>query len=379
MSNAIDSSNRRVVLIQEHLPHYRERFFELLRESLAGDGISLQLIHGIHQEKRLISSQLGWATAVPLRRIGPFLWHQLGDLTAAADLIIVPQEIKYLRCLALQLRSRILGQRFAYWGHGRNFQATDKHATAEWIKRHLSLHVDWWFAYNDLSARIVCDLGFPAERITTVGNAIDTQGLIQRRNSLTESELSAIRKELKLRSSNIAVYTGGLYAHKRVDFLLKSAILIRGIIPDFELIVIGSGPDRALVAEAAREHPWIHDIGPKNDTEKVPYWALSKVLLMPGGVGLAVLDSFALGVPMITTDTRLHGPEIDYLENGVNGLLVPCGHSHETYAREVADLMNDLPRLAQLKAAAFASASCHTIESMAANFANGVLRALAVP
>jgi exopolysaccharide biosynthesis WecB/TagA/CpsF family protein len=35
--------------------------------------------------------------------------------------------------------------------------------------------VDWWFAYNDLSAGIVRSLGYPEERITSVQNAIDTR------------------------------------------------------------------------------------------------------------------------------------------------------------------------------------------------------------
>jgi glycosyltransferase involved in cell wall biosynthesis len=276
----------------------------------------------------------------------------------------------------LQLLAKCGGTPVAYWGHGRNFQAAKSASLASSFKNLLATKVHWWFAYNELSASVVRNLGYPENRITSVGNAIDTTGLIERKNSLTAQELDTVRDELGLHSENVAVYTGGLYPNKRIDFLLDAAALIRKTIPDFELIVIGDGPDRNRISAAASQHPWIHDVGPKNDRAKVPYWALSKLLLMPGGVGLVVLDSFALGVPMVTTDTHLHGPEIDYLESAVNGLLVPCGNNVEIYASEIVNLFLNPEQILRLQTAASASAAKHSIEAMARNFTEGVLLAL---
>src|SRR5439155_20640401 len=86
-------------------------------------------------------------------------------------------------------------------------------------------------------------------------------------------------------------------------------------------------------------HSWIKYIGPKFDQEKVPYFMLSKLFLMPGVVGLAVLDAFALAVPLVTTAVPGHGPEIDYLDDGTNGILVHQVQSLVAYARTVADLL----------------------------------------
>lgn len=370
---------RSVTILQVGLPHYRIPFFESLRQRLAREGIQLNLLVSRGIGSQYLECDLEWTRVVKLWNVGPFIIHGPLPGCRRADLIIAPQEVKILVNYLLQFKNMLGGAKFAYWGHGKNFQSHNALSLAERVKRFVSRHVDWWFAYNDLSAGIIRDLGFPAERITAVGNAIDTQGLVARRNSLTERNLDAVRKELHLNSANVAVYTGGLYGTKRIDFLLNAAITIRKHIPDFELIVIGAGPDRQLVTDTARRFPWIHDVGPKNDTDKVPYWALSKVLLMPGGVGLVILDSFALGVPMVTTETRLHGPEIDYLANGENGLLVTCGDSHETYAREVADLLNDPQRLERLRQGALASAHLHTIEIMADNFTAGIVQALSSP
>ena len=377
MSNHFQKS---VLIVQEHLPAFRIGFYQMLRERLKEEGINLELVYAPNQRNNFIVSNLDWATPVPIHWLGKRLgWQPVLSLCRNKDLVIIQQETKYLVNPALQLWSRFGGPKIAYWGHGRNFQAASSDSLEERLKKWLSLRVDWWFAYNELSARVVSELGFPEDRITSVDNAIDTTGLIERRKNVTSDELAAIRNQLGLETKNVAVYTGGLYPNKRVSFLLDAAHAIRRQVPDFELIVIGDGPDRHLVREAASNAPWIHDIGPLGDQDKVPYWALSKLLLMPGGVGLVILDSFALGVPMITTDTRLHGPEIDYLRNDVNGLLVACGDDSELYAQAVCKLMLDPQRLDVLREGAVASAGEYSIERMVDHFTNGVIAALAAP
>lgn len=371
--------DRSVTILQIGLPHYRIPFFEKLRERLTCEGVELNLVVSQGIGNQYLECGLDWAQTVRLKNVGPFILHGRIPGTRDVDLIIAPQETKILINYILHFKRTLGGAKFAYWGHGKNFQASNPGSMAERLKQFTSCRVDWWFAYNDLSARIVQSLGFPEERITSVGNAIDTRSLIERRNALTEAELAAVRAELKLKSSNVAVYTGGLYATKRIDFLLQAAVRIRELIPDFQLIVIGNGPDRHLVTKAASEHSWIHDLGPKNDREKVPYWALSKVLLMPGLVGLVVVDSFALGVPMVTTNYPFHSPEIDYLKNNENGLLVSCGDSTEAYARAVVELLNDSKRLERLRNGSLASAPQHTIEFMVDHFAGGIMDALTSP
>ena len=56
--------------------------------------------------------------------------------------------------------------------------------------------------------------------------------------------------------------------------------------PDFEMLFVGSGPDRTWVEEAVARNPWMHYVGPVFDDDKVPYFRLAKLALMPGRVGL---------------------------------------------------------------------------------------------
>ena len=66
---------------------------------------------------------------------------------------------------------------------------------------------------------------------------------------------------------------------------------------------------------------WAHYVGPLFGQARVPYFLLADVFLMPGAIGLAVLDCFALQLPMLTTTFRYHGPERAYVIDQVNGIV----------------------------------------------------------
>jgi glycosyltransferase involved in cell wall biosynthesis len=367
---------QRVLIIQEHMPAFRVPFYERLRDLLAGQGVDLQLVYAPNQRNTFLKGQLAWAEPVPIRWFGPLGWQPVLNLCRRKDLVIIQQETKYAVNPILQAWSACGGPKVAYWGHGKNFQKTAESGVSGFFKKFLAKRVDWWFAYNNLSAKVVADFGFPTERITSVGNAVDTTGMRKRLKELSPENITALRESHGIRSENVAVYTGGLYPNKRIGFLLEAAMLIRDSIPDFELIFIGDGPQRAQVKEAAAKESWIHDIGPMDDHGKVPYWAMAKLLLMPGLVGLVVVDSFALGVPLVTTDYPFHSPEIDYLKDGENGSIVHCGDDAAPYANAVVELLRKPERIAVLKDGAVRSAEQHTIETMATSFADGVMRCL---
>lgn len=367
-----------VIIIQEHMPAFRVPFYEHLRQLLNNENLVLRLVYAPNQRNTFLKRELAWAEPVTMKWLGPIAWHSVLGRCKGATLIVIQQEMKYAVNPVLQVWSKIGGPKIAYWGHGRNFQKPPNYGTGETIKRFLSRQVDWWFAYNDLSARVVASFGFPREKITSVGNAVDTSGMKARLHGLKPDEVQQARESHGIFSDNIAIYTGGLYPNKRIDFLIDASRRIRKHVPDFELIVIGDGPERHKIIEAARHETWIHDLGPKNDHEKVPFWAMAKILLMPGLVGLVIVDSFALGVPLITTDYPFHSPEIDYLKDGENGCMVPCGEDTDAYATAVIDLLLKPNRIEDLRRGALQSAELHTIENMAKNFADGVMRCLSI-
>jgi len=367
---------QRVLILQEHLPHYRVPFFETLRSTLYDLGISLQLVYSEASVSRLLPGKLPWARPVATIRCGGLVYQQVVAFVAKADLVIVPQEVKYVSLAYLFARRATGSIKLAFWGHGRNMQARNRNSWPERVKRFMSSRVDWWFAYNTASAAIVKELGFPNVRITLVQNAIDTKSFIEARSALPAEAIESARATLGIDSKNVAIYTGGLYEEKRIPFLLEAGAKVREQLPDFHLIIIGGGPQKDLAAEAARKDVWIHYLGPMNDAEKLPYWAISKVSLIPGAVGLGILDSFALGVPLITSRTFGHGPEIAYLKPGINGVIVEAAKDSDAYAAAVVDLLRNEKLRAGMIQAGLRECETLNIEAMAWNFAEGIVAAL---
>ena len=99
-------------------------------------------------------------------------------------------------------------------------------------------------------------------------------------------------------------------------------------------------------------------------------------MLLPGVVGLSVLDAFAMEVPLVTIELSGHGPEIDYLRDGENGLKLPAGTGPQGYAEAVAALLSDGARYERLKEGCRSAAQVYTLEAMVGRFADGVLEAL---
>jgi glycosyltransferase involved in cell wall biosynthesis len=150
---------------------------------------------------------------------------------------------------------------------------------------------------------------------------------------------------------------------------------VRNEVPDFELVVVGDGPERSWVEAATSELDWVHLIGARTAEERVPYVAMSQLLLIPAAVGLVALDSIALETPIVATRGGC-GPEIEYLVNGVNACLLAEGTSSASYARAVVDLLVDDERREALVAGCRDAQEAATVEAMVDRFAAGIEAAL---
>lgn len=380
---SIANRRPRVTIIQQYVPVYRVQFHEDLKVELDRRGIDLTLIHGNPYGDDLTrndQSAVSYATVREHRvlRLGgkDVTWLPSYQQARTADLVICEQHSARLSNYPLWLRYLAGRQLFAFWGHGKNFRADSVSKFGEWLKRFMSRHVHWWFAYNDLSASVVKELGFPADRITSVQNAVDTRALAREINETTPAQLDDLRSRHGITGDNVCIFVGSMYTQKRMAYLLEACDHIRAQIDDFEILFLGGGPDRRLVTEAAGSRPWMHDIGATFDAEKAPYLRLGKLLLIPGLVGLTILDAFAAGIPLVTVADAYHSPEIDYLDDGRNGRMLPPGTDPVGYAESVVALLRDDTTRKELAEACRHDSERYTIEAMVDRFATGIERAL---
>lgn len=377
-------SPRKVTILQHRLLHYRLTLFERLRGACARNDIELNLVHGQaspQEELKKDTGAISWATPVRNRFLNvagrDLLWQPFPEALRNSELVIVMQENRILSNYPLILQRYMRSStKVAFWGHGCNFQSRAPHGLRETWKRALLTKVDWWFAYTELTAQMLKVAGFPESRTTVLNNAIDTKGFQQDLECVTEAMITELRSCLDLaEDAPLGLYCGSLYSDKRLEFLIDAADIIHREIPSFRLAIVGSGPSLAELLPLLSNRPWIVHLGVRRGVEKAACFKLANVILNPGAVGLHILDAFVSGVPLFTTTSALHGPEIVYLAHGINGYNLP------PVVKEYADCV-----LACIKGPALAtrlgkagrdSANYFTLDSMVKRFSDGIIHCLA--
>ncbi len=363
--------------------HYRKHFFDAVRDELALQGIEYRVLYGEPWgDEQPIGGvvELPWAIKVPTRHITiagkTVLWHGAQRAATGCDVIMLEQQVKAVANYAFLIRRLFGGPKIILTGHGRNHQTDDHTSVVERSKEWLTRRADWFFAYTENSADIVAEMGFPRERITVFTNALDNNARRAQIEATTDDELVALRSQLGLGSGPIGAYIGRIYADKRPDFLIEAALELRKRQPDFELIIIGDGNERAAIDAAAAEHPWIHDVGARFDADLVRHALLADVILNPGAIGLVAIDSLALGRPIITVAETGHGPEMAYLRPDFDCIVLEHDVTPLQYAETVSALFDDPERLEQLQQQANSRADEFSMEDMVSTYAAGFVTAL---
>jgi len=367
-----------------NVKQYRREFYPMLRAVLVSHDVELTVIYSTPSAVEAAKGD-NIDLQPPLGRRVPRLFFLHDRLLLqiprprdilTADLIIIVQATGYLFNYPLLLLSALHLKRIAFWGHGWNHQGNPR-SFAERVKRRLANASDWWFAHTHETKRYLESIGVAPAKITAVENAIDTRGFRDSLRSVSAEELASTRAALRIPSgAPTCLYCGSLYREKRIDYLLSAAARIADEVPGFRLIIVGAGPDTDLVRRASESCEYIIHVGPVFGRARAVYFRMADLVLNPGLVGLGILDSFAAGLPIITTADAKHSPEIAYLIDGENGLRIE-GDSG-AFATAVSRTLRDPELLRKMKRGAQAAADHYTIENMVENVKRGVLRCLEV-
>lgn len=375
---------KKVLIIEAQIKRYRKPFYERLHNALSGEGVRLEVVYSApapSEEQKDDNCELPRECGVRV----PGYWFGRGRLLfqpafrqiVAADLVVIDQANRFILNHLLLPLSLLKIKRVAFWGLGENLQA-DRSPISEWYKERTLDWVHWWFAYTEGTARYLQQHGVSPGKITAVQNSLDTRRIQTCVKNLSSSAKAALRAKLGIsRSAQVGIFVGMLHRVKCIPFLIQAGEKIRQTIPEFHLIVVGGGPDEEEIKQTAVHRPWVHFVGPKFGDGKAQLLAIANVFLLPGRVGLAVLDGFAAGLPLVATRLSIHGPEMEYLEEGLNGLLTPP--DPEVYAQAVALLLSNPTELQHLREGAANSAAKYSAEAMVENFKRGIVQCLAQP
>lgn len=358
----------RVSIILPYLNNYRVPLLQALDTKLADQGITLDVATGTPEGVDVARGD--GATGYPTRALrklgvptpkGAVYIRRLDETIRSADLVVVEHAIKNLDSHALLFRPRT-SAKVAIWGHGRTITKPQS-ALENRVQRAMIGRADWYFGYTPGSVTRATEMGMPADRCTNVQNTVDTD------------HLKALRRQHPRETGALwpALYVGGLDESKRLDFLLDAGRRVHAQDRRFRLIIVGNGRDRDKVEAAAAREEWCTYLGNFPLADNFAPVKDAHVILMPGRVGLAAVDSFAIEAPIVTTDWAWHAPEFEYLtpQNSIT-----TADTVDDYAYRILDLMRSPATVADLQQQCARTAELLSIDDMATRFADGVVSVL---
>ncbi len=197
-----------------------------------------------------------------------------------------------------------------------------RHQWKETLKGTLiRLLFDAAIAGGEPHVRYLLKLGFPAKRIGRYYDVVDNDFFA---SESARHRRSSTRAELNL-PDHYFLYVGRLSPEKNVDGLLRAFADYRRTGGEWELVLVGDGPEsKALTALAeslgiAKAVIWA---GMKTTEALIPYYAFASCFVLPSSRepwGLVVNEALASRLPAIVSGRC--GCVSDLIRNGENGVV----------------------------------------------------------
>ena len=196
----------------------------------------------------------------------------------------------------------------------RNIDAfeTPRQVAMERVAHRLATHVT---AVSEAVADTVVALGVPRSRITVIENGVDAA----RFEGVTPD-----RAALGVNAGPVIGSVGCLAARKDYGTLLAALAELRRRGREFHAVLVGDGPDRAMLEARARElglESRVRFLGERPDVEQLlPAMDVFVLSSREEGIPNALLEAMAAGRPSVVTDV---GGNREVLTDGDTGWMVP--------------------------------------------------------
>ena len=273
------------------------------------------------------------------------------------DVVILIDQVKILSNHVVHLLAKVLGTKVIYYGHGKNHQASQSRSgmvagLAHLLRKATLGTADGIILYDVEGRRALSQLGIK-RRTFIANNTLDVEPMLEAFGQLDENlEASELRSSLGLAPNTfVLTFLGRLIPEKRVGFFLETINALHKVSGrPVHGVIVGDGPDREELVGAANGLP-VSFLGYRSGDSLRRLLLASNVVYLPGMVGLAIVEAFCAGRPLLTIDHDFHSPEITYLRHGENGVLIPSFDS-QLAAAEIRRLMDDPRYLRRLSVAA---------------------------
>lgn len=258
----------------------------------------------------------------------PVIWRAIrGDF----DVAVIGDEIKFISNYVVAMIMLLRGRPIILWGfgfHGYTVAQTSllKRLSAwlaEFAKRRMYQFVSGYLVYTEGGKKALQRLSKAPKRIRVLRNTIDVENEVRLSALISTEPIAGICRELGVRIESIKlVYFGRLIRAKCIDLLINYARRCANLNRCVDIIIFGQGSEEDELRRLAKglSNVVFHA---HHDLKLARALRIGAAIVVPGYLGLAVTHGFAHGIPTLTRRGQLHSPEIEYLEDGINGLLLP--------------------------------------------------------
>jgi glycosyltransferase involved in cell wall biosynthesis len=351
-----------VLVVQEQVPPYRVPLFRFLAEELGSRDLDLRVVSSSalpkatelgFQHQRIMTSRSGLSALDAIYRERP-------------TVLVLPHSARFAPVATATRLLQSHGRKQLFWGMGlaRRYGIAperDRRPAAEAVRRLMLSTCDHYLSYTEISTASLLNKGYDAARITTLNNAVE---------ALAAPEQATTAQRVPLQT----LFVASLVEDKEPLAAVAIVDRLRLLAPGATLHIVGDGPLRPQCEQAANGREWVHYHGSKRGRGLRELALASDIAVIPGRVGLAVLEMASAGLPMATFAASRHGAEIAYLKDGINGLFL-TGDINAA-AKELGTLLTDRPALERMRNEALSMASMYTVRRMAVNFTGGVMASL---
>jgi glycosyltransferase involved in cell wall biosynthesis len=251
--------------------------------------------------------------------VGNFYWLKdaVGLFWKNYDIYVVggPFCISYWILLIFSFFSK---KKVLSWSHGLYGRETGLRKLIKILYFKLCEHN---FVYNERSLNLMVAAGVKQDKITVVGNSLDTDHDLKVRKSLSPDDIYL--KHFK-NDYPVLIFVGRVTQEKRLDLAIDAISIMakRNFYVNF--IVVGKDIDGVNLLDIAdkrnvKDNVWLY--GPCYDDAILGnLFYNADLCVSPGNVGLTAISSMTFGCPVISHDNYSYqGPEFESINSGLTG------------------------------------------------------------
>lgn len=316
----------RVLIVQQHLAHYRRGVFMELDKSAA---IEATFAADVSDKDGNIPAipMATFKRALRLRNmwLGSLLWQRgLLDRIARGrfDCVIFTGDVHHISTWVALLLARLRGVRSYLWTTGWHRPDSRFKGLVRTRFYRLADHV---LLYGEDGYNIARSVGLPASKMTIIGNSVTPQAPTPPSpgvESIDVDSLLPAPAEMHLVGAVVRVNPA-----KRLDLLIEATARLRARGAKIGVLLTDGPAGDSLRRQAAELGVPLFMVGAVYDEETLSkIYERLEVTVVPELAGLTVMQSLSHGTPVVTNDDpNRQASEFRAVRHGITGLLYTAG------------------------------------------------------